>query len=405
MTSGRKVTDLLSELPGFAAGLVKRHLIGFSGQDASVPIRIAQDNPFRTRTVAIGLISPTSVAQGPDGYFYVTDQPGQLYRLHPDIVTDVTKLTPFLSLTDKELGQHGGLADERGLLQIIFPPENDVTFMLWHTAPPSDPEKTDASHDLVLDQWNMTTGQKVGEIVRFVNHPVFNHNGSVIGFDPHDANLLYLALGDGGGLNDKYDTAQYMNSPYGKVWAIDLTKKKKKRLVSLGHRNPWRGFVHSQSGMTRLIIGEVGESDREGVISVWIGGNAIENHGWPAYENGRPTDKIGQLGGRDPVKPLLWYSHHLGSAIILGPWLPDHGALLIGDFTGLPGFDRLMLATSSQKNLEHLDGLVLFPVRAEGEFLHSFGTGRDGQIYMLTSRKHGPMGRSGTLQALDIQLQ
>lgn len=401
MTSGRKISDLLSELPGFAGGLIKRHLIGFSSDDASVPIRISTVNPFRTRTIATGFVSPTSVAQGPDGHLYVTDQPGQLYRISdPDTGPEL-----LFSLTETQLGRHGGIADERGLLQIVFPPTDDGTFLLWHTAPPSDPQ-ADVSHDLVLDQWSVstTTVKKVREIARFRNHPVFNHNGSVIGFDPDDPNILYLALGDGGGVNDKYDTAQDMNSPYGKIWAIDLRNDGKKRLVSIGHRNPWRGFVHQNSDRgTRLIIGEVGESEREGVISVRVNGDRVENHGWPAYENGRPTDKLEQMRGIRPVDPLLWYSHHLGSAIILGPWLPEHNALLIGDFTGLPGFDRLMLATSSQGNVERLDQLVLFPVRCEGEFLHSFGTGRNGQIYMLTSRKHGPMGRSGSLQALTVE--
>ena len=131
-----------------------------------------------------------------------------------------------------------------------------------------------------------------------VEQPYSNHNGGTILFGPDG--MLYLSLGDGGGIRDPLGHGQNRETLPGTVVRIDVRgateeapyaippdnpfldhEDARPEVWAWGFRNPWRMSFDRATGI--LWAGDAGESHREEVNVVRAGAN----YGWSVTEGSR----------------------------------------------------------------------------------------------------------------------
>ena len=150
---------------------------------------------------------------------------------------------------------------------------------------------------------------------RFIPQPATNHNGGKLLFDAEG--FLLVGMGDGGGANDTFRTAQNPDSLLGKILRLDVAVPDaadapleqredaergyrippgnpfvdgipipaRPEIWAFGVRNPWRVTLDAPAlgGTGALLIGDVGQGAREEVDyePAGLGGR---NYGWPMRE-------------------------------------------------------------------------------------------------------------------------
>ncbi|CAH6420370.1 Glucose/Sorbosone dehydrogenase [uncultured virus] len=455
-------------LPSMVASSVRQWFVNrepLRATDASRPIVVvAPDAPplVRYARVLHGLQSPVAfVDPGAGPLLYAVDQTGLVYSYdarRASAALDVqvvpphgtrytyrdgqTIVVPPLLDVRRRIGALSPLAEERGLLQMVFHPRDAGRFFLYYTVTPAR-NRADAV-DVVLEEWRLLDpdadsgdeddtqdddddgtsssededeadsaafGAKPVRVLLRMGHPQSNHFGSPIGFSSADG-LLYVATGDGGGAGDKHGpigNAQNPVSVWGKILRLDVDAADPRgtlRIVSLGLRNPWR-CSFANDGRT-MLLGEVGQDKYEGIHADSGGG---ENHGWRGVENSFPYDAklLSELlaSGVRITAPLMWYRRRLGRAVIGGYELAHGRGYLFGDFTGGGGLDNVYLlrADSPDGDWKREGALWVQPIERAGErarYLHSFARDRRGTLYGAFSNSLGPAGRKGAIYRIDV---
>lgn len=291
----------------------------------------------------IGLSSPLYVTHARDGSnrLFVVEQPGRILVLRPGAPTP----TVFLDITARVLS--GG---ERGLLGLAFHPDyaSNRRFFVNYTRQPdgttviaeyqasfSDPDVADPTETVLL----------------IMLQPFANHNGGMIEFGPDG--FLYIGAGDGGSGNDPDNRAQNINELLGKILRIDIDMPSppapyssppdnpffgstpgRDEIYAVGLRNPFRFSFDRETG--ELIVGDVGQGEREEIDLVTLGGN----FGWRVFEGTRCTG-LGpaSCSAAGFIDPIAEYDHSGGRCSITGGYvyrgprgtLPV-GAYVYGDF-------------------------------------------------------------------------
>jgi glucose/arabinose dehydrogenase len=206
-----------------------------------------------------------------DGQIWIHDGSGVVER-------------PFLDIRD--LVRNDG---EQGLLGLAF-----------HPAYPDDPRffvhYSDDAGDTVLAEYRVgadpDTAEAGGTVVYTTDQPAGNHNGGMVQFGP-DGNL-YLALGDGGGANDRFGQGQRSDTPLGAILRFDVSTPglavaaadppfEDPFVWAYGLRNPWRfDMDRFEDGTDLIYVADVGQNAFEEVtVAPFTPGL---NHGWPVTE-------------------------------------------------------------------------------------------------------------------------
>lgn len=355
--------------------------------------------------VADGLESPTQgqAAPGHPGRLFVADQKGRIYAI--DLASGAK--TVFLDVSNRlvPVGGATGLGyDERGLLGFAFHPgyaKNGLMYAYlsvpvdanadgaidiaadFSTRANQNPGNALPNHQSVILEWrvsNPTSAASVPdsaaarELLR-IDEPQSNHNGGNMIFDKEG--LLYVAIGDGGGANDRVigHTAPDVGTPHGNAQDFSNIMGDILRIDPRG-RNSQNGrygvpsnnpYVRNLSPRPSRLGGETGCADghcdeiyASGIRNTWgmsfdkerddllitadVGQNKVEeinitkagrNYGWPILEGNycfavvpSATNPLASgtgyisdapyTGDRSLTAPIAIYDHHDGLSVTGG---------------------------------------------------------------------------------------
>ncbi len=193
------------------------------------------------------------------------------------------------------------------------------------------------------------------------------------------ADKIYLTVGDY--LIDVPPVAQDPNSSFGKIFEIDISTQKAKKL-SMGHRNP-QGLVFTKAGA--LLSTEHGPSGGDELNLITEG----SNYGWPTVTLGT---EYGTYGWKDDAL----VGRHTGFQAPLFAWVPSIAVSNLIQVEGFhPRWDGDLLVAS-------LKALSLFRLRMEGSrILYSEPIFIDQRIRDIAQLKNGTI----VLWTDDTQLQ
>jgi glucose/arabinose dehydrogenase len=339
-------------------------------------------NNHRLSLVLDGLSSPLYVTNARDqsNRLFVVEQGGRILVLQPQ----ASIASVFLDITGRVLS--GG---ERGLLGLAFHPNYAVNrrFFVNYTRR-SDGATVIAEHQASLA--NPSIADAGETVLLVVAQPFANHNGGMIEFGPDG--FLYIGMGDGGSANDPGNRAQNINDLLGKILRINVEVASppvpysspsdnpffgatagRDEIFALGFRNPFRFSFDRETG--DLIVGDVGQDQREEIDVVTLGGN----YGWRVFEGTRCTGLDPLCGSPDFTPPIAEYAHNgrcsvTGGYVYRGPrgTLPL-GTYVYGDFcTGEILTLRPVMSGATETLLADTDLRI-----------SSFGEDEAGEIYVV----------------------
>lgn len=360
----------------------------------------AVETPLTTIRVASGLVQPLYVTHAPGDYdrIFIVEQTGAIRILKRGVLLP----EPFLDVS--------GLVtccNERGLLGLAFHPEyaQNGSFFI---------DYTDANGDTVVARYGVSDDPDVadpaGETILLVDQPYANHNGGWIDFGPDG--YLYIALGDGGSLEDPENRGQSIEGDLlGNLLRIDVDsgdafpddddrnytvpeanpfigQSGEDEIWAYGLRNPWRNAFDTLTG--DLYIADVGQLSWEELNVQAADSNGGENYGWNCFEGSECTTfGACDCDALDAVLPVLEYTHFsleghcsiTGGEVYRGCAIPDlAGTYFFADFCS----NTIWSATLTAKALGVRDRTVeLAPdnplnIRA----ISSFGRDAAGEIYI-----------------------
>jgi glucose/arabinose dehydrogenase len=339
---------------------------------------------LRLKPVVTGLDSPLYVTHARDGTnrLFVVEQPGRIKVLQP--LSTIPSL--FLDIVAKVAS--GG---ERGLLGLAFHPSYAANrrFFVYYTRQPDGATVLSEFQTSVMDP---NVADPTESVLLVMAQPFSNHNGGMIEFGPDG--FLYIGKGDGGSGNDPANRAQNINDLLGKILRIDVDIPNLPALYSsppsnpffgatpgldeiyaVGLRNPFRFSFDRATG--QLIVGDVGQSAREEIDIVTLGGN----YGWRVFE-GTLCTGLGPAPCGSPgfTGPIAEYDHSGGRCSVTGGYVyrGTRETLLVGtyvyaDFCTGEIFQLFPVSSSGMSSLL-LDTEVS---------IASFGEDEAGEIYVV----------------------
>lgn len=304
-----------------AMAVVAGALMGTAcGDDDETPT--GTDDPLPTQIVATpvaeGLQAPVHVAAPPGEHgLWVVEQAGVIRVVREGVVLP----TPFLDISGKVTS--GG---EQGLLSIAFDPGYAANGRFYV-------DYTGAEGATFVERYTVSADPNVAdpasaELILTVPQPAANHNGGHLLFGPDD--MLYIAMGDGGGIGDPSGNAQDTGTLLGKILRIDVsgdapytipsdnpfdgTADARAEIWAYGLRNPWRMAFDEPSGL--LYIADVGEDEFEEVNAVNASAPGL-NFGWSVVE-GTGCFRAPTCEADEFVQPVHVYDHTGGRCSVTG---------------------------------------------------------------------------------------
>jgi len=400
------------------------------------------------KPIAQGLTAPNwaTSAPGDTNHLYVGDQDGRLWKInlldnHKESFLDLSQLLV-------PLGVFGNNSfDERGFLGFAFHPQYAENGLLYtYTSEPAGdksdfstiPPGSNPNHRSVIREWKITPTHSATDITSrillSIDQPQFNHNAGALNFGPDG--MLYIALGDGGGADDRdgqsfigkpiighgvQGNGQDLTNPLGSLLRINPNETNSKNgqygipsdnpfsnrenavgeIYAYGFRNPFRFSFDSVSGA--LVLADVGQNAIEEVNIVKSGGN----YGWGLKEGRFSFEPNGNNAGfitnevitGNFIDPVLEYDHDEGTAIIggfvyRGKMIPDlEGYYLFGDVAKTGNGDgRIFYSNGS--TIHELD---LTSQAQPGFWVLGFGQDNDGELYVLGNNTGVPFGATGVV--------
>jgi hypothetical protein len=355
---------------------------------------------IQLQPILTGLSSPLYVTSARDGTnrLFIVEQPGRIKVLQPGATT----ATVFLDITSKVLS--GG---EQGLLGLAFHPQYTTNrrFFVNYTRT-GDGATVIAEYQASLADSNVANPTETQLLI--IAQPFANHNGGMIEFGPDG--FLYIGMGDGGSGNDPDNRAQNINDLLGKMLRINIDVPSgglpysspadnpffgptagRDEIYAVGFRNPFR-FSFDRGGTRQLYAGDVGQSAREEIDVVTLGGN----FGWRVFEGTLCT-------GLDPLlcgmagftAPIAEYDHSGGRCSVIGGYVYrgtrstfPMGAYIYGDFCTGEIF-QLFPAVSGGTQSVLLDTTMSISSFGEDEAGEVFVVDLGGTVFLLTGESDG----------------
>ena len=348
---------------------------------------LAAPPPITPQPFVSGLSAPVEIAHANDssGRLFVVEQAGRIRIVRSGQLV----ATPFLDVSAANGGpvRAGG---EEGLLGLAFHPAyaaNGRFYVFYTRALAGDP-----GNEIVVARYTRSgTNPDIadpasGSIVITIAHPQFtNHNGGKLAFGPDG--YLYVAVGDGGGGGDPFNTGQNLSELRGKILRIDVdggtpyaippTNPFGNEIWAYGLRNPWRFSFDRETG--DLFIGDVGDGSWEEIDFEPRGSAGGRNYGWRVFEGthcGNPSTGC-SLGNHVP--PIIEYGHNAsGGFSVTGGYRYRGGALpalrgfyVYGDFVS----DRIWAAEPTGS------GTWVTTEVASVPNVSTFGEDENGELY------------------------
>ncbi len=334
---------------------------------------------------------------GTPGLAYVLDQRGKVYSFDPDSGNPTPTL--FLDLTSEVPAFRDGF--QQGLRGLSFHPNfnNSGTdgyrkFFTSHSRTAfggplvgnpvilGAPSPPGVDHDSIVGEWTVNANGTVDtnsyRELLYVGQTREDHNIGQIGFNPNansgdaDFGNLYIALGDGGGVQDPFNQGQNLSQPLGSYLRIDPLaaggdpfsvpgdnpfrvsnnpETVQNLIWAYGFRNAHR-FTFDTAGDGKMIISDIGQGSIE-EINLGVAG---ANYGWDVREGTFLTtvdenvlDNLPANHATDAFTyPVAQYDHSnnlvhhsvaiVGGSVYRGSDVPQlTGLYLFGDFASNSG--------------------------------------------------------------------
>jgi glucose/arabinose dehydrogenase len=339
------------------------------------------------RRVVGGLSSPVDVqaAPGDARRLFVVEQAGRIR-----VVRDGALMgTPFL-----DIAGHISSGGERGLLGLAFHPSYATNGRLFVNY-------TDPSGNTHLAEFRVTSDPDRADpaterTLLTVDQPFANHNGGGLRFGRDG--MLYAGLGDGGSGGDPFGNGQNLGTLLGKLLRIDVDRGTpyavpadnpfvgrsgaRPEIWAFGLRNPWRFSFDAETG--DLVIGDVGQGEREEIDVGLASRRGGENYGWNVMEGTRCYAPSSGCNMSGLTLPVLEYGHGegcsvTGGIVYRGCRLPGYrGTYFYSDYcTAFVRSFRL----ENGRAVDARDWTSSLGVRLTG--VSAFGTDNDGELYVL----------------------
>jgi glucose/arabinose dehydrogenase len=403
----------------------------------------------KLKLVANNFVSPVDI-QFPDdnsGRLFIADRPGIIKILDNSQLID----EPFLNITDRVVSLTPTY-DERGLLGFAFHPDfknNGKIYVYYNTklrsSAPSSWDSTIRLSEFTISKNNPNKVNASSErILLEFDKPYMNHNGGQIIFGKD--NYLYISIGDGGNANDvgmghnaTIGNGQDTFSLLGKILRIDVDSKTSSTLYGIpkdnpfyngkdglreiyayGFRNPWRMSIDTKTG--KLFVGDAGQNIWEEIDMVEKGGN----YGWNLKEGthcfsvSNPNKSPAQCSnvgykGEALLNPVIEYLNaqqkgglghtNVGGYMYHGKEFPQlESKFIFGDWSTsfIKGDGSLFVAEPSETGLWDMKQLGISGMKNNriGEFILGLGHDSENELYVLTTEKTGPTGKTGKVYKL-----
>ena len=336
--------------------------------------------PPRLVTLLTGLDNPGFVTNAHDGskHLFVLELRGRIKALPPGASTP----TLYLDITSKVL-----FSGEQGLLSIAFHPQFAANHRFF-----VDYIRQSDSAEVIAEYHQSASNPAVADgnetILLTIPQSTTIHKGGMLAFGPDG--YLYLGLGDGGPELDPQNHAQNNQLLLGKMLRIDVdhpsaglpysipttnpfygTTQGRPEIYAKGFRNPWRYSFDRLTG--NLYVGDVGQSSREEIDIVTLGGN----YGWRIREGTLCTNLDPTLCNEPGlIGPITEYDHSGGRCAIIGGFVYrgnlqtfPQGTYIFGDYCS---GEVILLQGGVQKSLMHT-----------GLHISSFGEDEASEIYVV----------------------
>jgi glucose/arabinose dehydrogenase len=365
-----------------AAGLATAAGAGpAAGDDAAARaagVKLKRVGSFRTPVYVAG-------APGFPRLVFVVEQPGRVRVIRRGRVLR----RPFLDIRGLVRSNY-----EEGLFSIAFHPgykRNRLFYVFF----------VDNGGDIRVEELKRARPLRAARgsrrtVMRIRHQPYSTHMGGQLQFG---GRLLYVSVGDGGGVGDPGDDAKDRRSLLGKILRIDprnprgrarfrvprsnpfVGRRGRDTIWSYGLRNPWRfSFDRTSARRPRLVIADVGQERWEEIDYETLRSARGAFFGWDEYEGFRPYECDGRCAHRREP-PVLVYGRSRGCSIIGGYVVRDrrlrglYGRYLFTDLC--QGAIRSVALRLGGGRRARRTGLrVGMPV--------SFGEDRRGRVYVVS---------------------
>ncbi len=283
--------------------------------------------------IASGIDHPTAIRNAHDGSgrLFICEQQG-VVKILSNVIDGYIIDRPFIDIRSKVLD--GG---EKGLRSLAFHPKYPhapYVFVSYITTRSGELFSRIERFSVIGDPNVAIAGS--GRTILEFPQPQGNNNGGDIRFGVDG--MLYITVGDGGGLSDQGNTAQDASNLLGSILRIDVDgddfpnemdrnysipvdnpwasdPSYKGELWSIGLRNPRTISFDSQNG--NLLITDQGQEVWEELNVQQAGDGGGENYGWSCKEG---STKVAYQSCKDMKisEASFSYDHYEGCGIVGG---------------------------------------------------------------------------------------